>query len=71
MNANYKILNTQWLCPNVGLVTIDDGYEIKTYCKAVAGFSEKADIEDVLNYGCRVYCVQLEAIIALHKRGQE
>lgn len=70
MNTTHKILNVQWFdC--VGLVTIDDGYEIKTYCKCVNGIDEKQDIQDILKYGNRVFPTQLEAILYLHDRGHE
>ena len=39
-----KILNVQWF-NNVGIVTIDNGFEIKTYIKQVEGFDEQEDIQ--------------------------
>ena len=70
MNATYKILNVQWFdC--VGLVTIDDGYEIKTYCKRVNKIDEEQDIQDILKYGNRVFPAQLKTILYLHDRGHE
>ena len=42
-----KILNVEWF-NDIGIVTIDNGFEINTYIKKVSGFNEKDDIEDLL-----------------------
>ena len=64
-----KILNVQWF-NDIGMVTIDNGYEIKTYIKKVKCLDEKEDIQDIINTGYKVYPVQLERIVNLHKEGE-
>lgn len=61
-----KILNVQWF-NNVGIVTIDNGFEIKTYINAVKGFNEKEDIQEIISLGFKVYPEQLEKILSFYK----
>ena len=66
---NVKILNVQWF-NDIGMVTIDNGYEVKTYIKKVNGINEDYDILDVLDYGVKVYPDQLEKILSFYKTGE-
>ena len=61
-----KILNVQWF-NNVGIVTIDNGFEIKTYIKEVKGLNEEQDIQDIINLGFKIYPEQLEKILSFYK----
>lgn len=61
-----KILNVEWF-NNVGIVTIDNGFEIKSYIKAVEGFNEKKDIQDIIGLGFKVYPEQLKQILSFYK----
>lgn len=61
-----KILNVEWF-NNVGVVTIDNGFEIKTYIKAVRGFNQKEDIQDIVSLGFKIYPEQLEKILRFYK----
>lgn len=61
-----KILNVQWF-GKIGIVTIDNGIEIKTYIKEIEGNDEKQDIQDILKHGTKVYPQQFEFILDLHK----
>lgn len=63
---NIKILNVQWFC-NVGIVTIDNGFEVKTYIKQVDGFNEKQDIQEIISLGFKIYPEQLEKILSFYK----
>ena len=51
-----KILNVQWF-NDIGIVTIDNGFEIKTYIKKVDGFNEKDDIQQIISWGYKIYPV--------------
>ena len=48
---DFKILDVQWLTSvfgnQIGIVTIDNGYEIKTYIKQVAGLDEDFDVKNI------------------------
>ena len=66
---NVKILNVQWF-NDIGVVTIDNGYEIKTYIKKVNGINEDYDILDIIDYGVKVYPDQLEKILSFYKAGE-
>ena len=61
-----KVLNVQWF-NNVGIVTIDNGFEIKTYIKEVKGLNEEQDIQDIINLGFKIYPSQLEKILSFYK----
>jgi hypothetical protein len=63
---NVKILNVQWF-NNVGIVTIDNGFEVKTYTKAVQGFNEQEDVQDIISLGFKIYPEQLEKILSFYK----
>ena len=60
-----KILNVQWF-NDIGMVTIDNGCEIKTYIKKVNGINEDYDIENIIDYGFKVYPEQLEKILSFY-----
>lgn len=62
-----KILNVQWF-NNVGVVTIDNGFEVKTYIKAVQGFNEQEDVQDIISLGFKIYPEQLEKILSFYKK---
>lgn len=66
---NIKILNVQWF-GNVGIVTIDNGFEIKTYIKDIDGFDEKAEIQSIISLGNKVFPEQLEKILSFYNRGK-
>lgn len=61
-----KILNIEWF-DNVGIITIDNGFEIKTYIGAGEGISEQEDIQSILAYGTKIYPAKLASILSLHK----
>ena len=61
-----KILNVQWF-NNVGIVTIDNGFEIKTYIKQVEGFDEQEDIQSIISLGFKIYPSQLKKILSFYK----
>ena len=65
-----KILNVQWF-NDVGIVTIDNGFEVKTYIKKVNGFNEKQDIQQVIDLGYKIYPEQLERILSFYKKVEE
>ena len=65
-----KILNVQWFC-DIGIITVSNGREIKTYIKKVDGFDEKEDIESILRLGHKVYPQQLEKIFYKSKESKE
>lgn len=65
-----KVLNVEWF-NKVGIVTIDNGYEIKTYIKDIKGFDEKQDIKDVITWGFRIYPEQLKHILKFHKNKED
>ena len=64
-----KVLNVQWF-NDIGMVTIDNGCEIKTYIKKVNGINEDYDILDIIDYGVKVYPDQLEKILSFYKNGE-
>jgi len=65
-----KILDVQWFS-DIGIVTIDNGYEIKTYIKKVPGLDEKRDIENIIAWGQKVYPSQLERVLSFYKIGDK
>lgn len=75
MDKNVKILDVQWLTSvfgnQIGIVTIDNGYEIKTYIKHVAGFDEDFDVQNIIDYGAKIYPSQLERILKFYKDKEE
>ena len=62
---NIKILNVQWF-NNVGIVTIHNGFEVKTYIKVVKGFNEQEDIQEIISLGFKVYPEQLAKILSFY-----
>ena len=65
-----KILNVQWF-NDIGIVTIENGFEIKTYIKKVDGFNEKDDIQQIISWGYKIYPVQLEKILSFYEKVEE
>lgn len=64
-----KILNIEWF-NNVGIITIDDGFEIKTYIGLCDGIDEQEDIQSILAYGKKIYPAKLASILNLYKGGR-
>lgn len=68
---DFKILDVQWLTSafgnQIGIVTIDNGYEIKTYIKQVAGLDEDFDVKNIIERGAKIYPCQLERILKFYK----
>lgn len=64
-----KILDVSW-CNQYGFVTIDNGYEIKTYVGKVELVSEQENIENILKFGSKVYPAQLKRILSFYKEQQ-
>lgn len=74
MMDNIKILNVQWIC-DIGIVTIDNGYEIKTYMKYIDPINatyhgESASVSEVIRLGYKIYPEQLEKILSFYKKGE-
>ena len=65
-----KILDVQWFS-DIGIVTIDNGCEIKTHIKKVPGLDEKRDIESIIARGQKVYPSQLERVLSFYKIGDK
>lgn len=61
-----KILNVQWF-NNIGIVTIDNGFEVKTYIKTIKRNDPHEDVQDIINLGFKVYPEQLELILNCYK----
>ena len=61
-----KILNVEQF-NNVGIVTIDNGFEIKTYIKEIDGFNEEGDIQNIIMSGFKIYPSQLKKILSFYK----
>lgn len=61
-----KILDIQWF-GDVGIVTINNGFEIKTYIKKIAGLNEEEDVQNILRLGFKIYPEQLEKILNFYK----
>jgi hypothetical protein len=70
---NIKILDVQWFTRtmSIGIVTIDNGFEIKTYLKPVLGFNKEHDIRDIIENGIKIYPSQLERILSFYKDNEE
>lgn len=64
---NIKILNVTWVC-DIGIVTIHNGHEVKTYMKKVSGLNEEKDIEEVISLGYRVYPSLLKQILNCYEK---
>lgn len=62
-----EILNVEWFS-DIGIVTIDNGFEVKTYMKQVRGLDEKEDIKSIISLGYKVYPSQLEKILSFYKK---
>lgn len=61
-----KVLNIEWF-NDIGIVTIDNGYEIKSYMKQVKGLNKETDIQEIISLGVKVYPERLQKIVNLHK----
>lgn len=60
------ILNVKWF-NDVGIVTIFNGRETRTYIKKVEGKDEKYDIEDIVAWGSRIYPETLREILGFYE----
>ena len=65
-----EILNVKWF-NDVGIVTIFNGREIRTYIKKVEGKGEKYDIEDIVAWGNRIYPETLKEILGFYEEGEK
>lgn len=65
-----KILNVMWVY-NIGIVTIDNGFEVKTYIKKVDCKNEQQDIRDVIDLGYKIYPEQLKKILSFYENMEE
>lgn len=61
-----KILNVIW-CTEYGFVTIDNGYEIKTYMGNTGFMPEKEAIDNIVKFGRKISREQLEKILSFYK----
>lgn len=61
-----EILNVRWF-NNVGIVTIFNGRETRTYVKKIEGFDEEYDIKDIIDWGCRIYPETLRQILSFYE----
>ena len=65
-----KILDVSWCC-DYGFVTIDNGYEIKTYMGKVGLAPEQQNVDNIINFGRRVFPEQLERILSFYKEKKD
>ena len=61
-----EVLNVKWF-NDVGIVTIFNGREIKTYVKKVEGKNEQDDIKDIISWGSCIYPETLKEILAFYE----
>lgn len=61
-----KILDVSW-CNDFGFVTIDNGYEVKTYMGKADLVSEQENIANIVAFGTKVLPQQLERILSFYK----
>lgn len=65
-----KLIEAYWF--NTGaIVVVDTGREYKAYCGGFQGLNEKADIENVMDWGGTVTIDTLERILAQLKSKQK
>ena len=65
-----KILDVSW-CSEYGFVTIDNGYEVKTYMGKIGIAPEQENIDNIVRFGRRVLPQQLERILSFHKEKKD
>lgn len=65
-----EVLNVKWF-NDVGIVTIFNGREVRTYVKKVEGKNEQYDIRDIISWGSRIYPEALKEILALYEEGDK
>jgi hypothetical protein len=65
-----KILDVSW-CNDYGFVTIDNGYEVKTYMGKVDVVSEQENIANIVSFGTKILPQQLERILSFHKEKKD
>lgn len=61
-----EILNVKWF-NDVGIVTIFNGREVRTYIKKVEGKNEQDDIRDIISWGSRICPETLKEILAFYE----
>ena len=61
-----EILDVRWF-NNVGIVTVFNGIEVRTYVKKIEGFDEEYDIKDIIEWGCRIYPETLRQILSFYE----
>ena len=61
-----EVLNVKWF-NDVGIVTIFNGREVRTYVKKVEGKNEQDDIRDIISWGSRIYPETLKEILAFYE----
>ena len=65
-----EVLNVKWF-NDVGVVTIFNGREVRTYVKKVEGRNEQDDIRDIISWGSRIYPETLKEILAFYEEGDK
>lgn len=65
-----EVLNVKWF-NDVGIVTIFNGREVRTYIKKVEGKNEQDDIRDIISWGSRIYPETLKEILAFYEEGEK
>lgn len=61
-----EVLNVKWF-NDVGIVTITNGIEERTYVKKVEGKNEQDDIRDIISWGTRIYPETLKEILSFYE----
>lgn len=61
-----EVLNVKWF-NDVGIVTIFNGREVRTYVKKVEGKNEQDDIRDIISWGTSIYPETLREILAFYE----
>lgn len=61
-----EVLDVRWF-NDVGIVTIFNGREVRTYIKKVEGKNEQDDIRDIISWGSRIYPETLRQILSFYE----
>ena len=61
-----EVLNVKWF-NDVGIVTIFNGIDVRTYIKKVEGKNEQDDIRDIISWGSRIYPETLRQILSFYE----
>lgn len=61
-----EVLDVKWF-NDVGIVTIFNGREVRTYVKKVEGKNEQDDIRDIISWGSRIYPETLRQILSFYE----